>query len=340
MSSRCRIGIVMKSPVYLLIKIYSVTFREYLLNPSQFKIGKNDGSGDKSEKKEKKMKKVEMSDSRERKFHKLFGQKIPDDEKLLNYFSCALKADILLQGHLYVSENYFSFYSNVLGYITKLVIPISSVTFVSREKTAKMFPNAIGVQLKDANKHVFGSFLSREVAFQLMQEMVKNKQTPMEMEEEPAKEDDEVDCLQDHIKTTESSKEDSSSISSENAAVCMMSPPVTVDIREKPPKCPEPIETPRIEKNKEQSNTILIVGIVLILVFACFAIFLLIRINSIENKKSMNFFLKNYNHLTIDEAEQVLDKNLMAVRFVREKLEELQVILEKSFNDHNSKEEL
>lgn len=35
-------------------------------------------------------------------------------------FSCALVADILLQGHLYITENYFAFYSNVFGYVTKV----------------------------------------------------------------------------------------------------------------------------------------------------------------------------------------------------------------------------
>lgn len=114
-----------------LIKNYSIIFRDYLLQhqppsaPSspkrKAKIGKNgSGSDPKSEKKEKKVKKVEMSDSRIKKFRKLFAQKIADDEKLINYFSCALVADILLQGHLYVSENYFSFYSNVFGYVTKV----------------------------------------------------------------------------------------------------------------------------------------------------------------------------------------------------------------------------
>ncbi len=38
-------------------------------------------------------------------------------------YSCALVADILLQGHLYVTENYFAFYSNVFGYVTKVPLP-------------------------------------------------------------------------------------------------------------------------------------------------------------------------------------------------------------------------
>jgi hypothetical protein len=193
-----------KQRVLSIIKFYSMTFRDYLLHasplettattqppppqqPQPSKIGKNVTTNDtpKTEKKEKKLKKpAQMSDSRVKKFHKLFAQKIPPDERLINYFSCALVADILLQGHLYVSERFFSFYSNVFGYVTKLVIPIASVTFVSKEKTAKMFPNAIGIQLEDA-KHVFGSFISRETAYQLMVGMIK-KMSYVE---------DKVDCV-------------------------------------------------------------------------------------------------------------------------------------------------
>lgn len=339
----------MKSQVYSLIKIYSVTFRDYLLHPpispkksTATKIGRNEESSEKSEKKEKKMKKIEMSDSRIRKFHKLFGHQIPTDEKLLNYFSCAFVADILLQGHLYVSENHFSFYSNVFGYITKLIIPIATVNFVSKEKTAKMFPNAIGVQLKDA-KHVFGSFLSREAAFLLMQGMVKKAQLPsLEMEEE--KEGDEVDCLQDNIEVTESSKEDSSSLSSESPAQYKI-PPVAINETKKEEEAPplvyqEPFDTANVEVDQIQSNTILFIGIALTLILAIFSIFLLVRINSIENRKSIGPLLRDYNRLTIDEAEQVLNRNLITVRNVRQKLEELQMILETSFGDKNSKEEL
>ena len=36
-------------------------------------------------------------------------------------YSCALVGDILLQGHLYVTENYIAFHSNVFGYITRVI---------------------------------------------------------------------------------------------------------------------------------------------------------------------------------------------------------------------------
>ena len=104
---------------------------------------------------------------------------------LLDY-SCALIADILLQGHLYISPNYFAFYSNVFGYVTKLLIPTSSVVQITKEKTAYMFPNAIGVTTLD-DRHVFGSFLSRENAFQLMNSVwKKNTESVVPVEGEPA----------------------------------------------------------------------------------------------------------------------------------------------------------
>lgn len=82
-------------------------------------------------------------------------------------FSCALVSDILLQGHLYITDNYFAFYSNVFGFVTKLLIPTVSVVKISKEKTAKIIPNAVGVATAD-ERHVFGSFMSREAAYQLM----------------------------------------------------------------------------------------------------------------------------------------------------------------------------
>ena len=94
-------------------------------------------------------------------------------------------ADILLQGHLYISPNYFAFYSNVFGYVTKILIPTSSVVQITKEKTAYMFPNAIGVTTLD-DRHVFGSFLSRENAFQLMNSVwKKNTESVAPVEGEP-----------------------------------------------------------------------------------------------------------------------------------------------------------
>ncbi|XP_058821401.1 GRAM domain-containing protein 2B-like [Topomyia yanbarensis] len=162
---------------------------------------RNDGL-EKHEKTEKEKKKKEFNSSRQKKFSRHFIQ--VEDEKVLNYFSCALVSDILLQGHLYITQNYFAFYSNVFGYVTKLLIPTVSVIKISKEKTAKMFPNAVGVQTCD-DRHVFGSFMSREAAYRLMCS-VWRPVAPPEIEEPIAQKAPDVEV-------SEGSAEDDSSCS-------------------------------------------------------------------------------------------------------------------------------
>ena len=93
-----------------------------------------------------------------------------EDERVLNYYSCALVGDILLQGHLYITPNYFAFYSNVFGYVTKLLIPTVSVLKISKEKTAKIIPNAVAVATEE-ERHVFCSLLSRDSTYKLMKQV-------------------------------------------------------------------------------------------------------------------------------------------------------------------------
>nr|XP_050862036.1 GRAM domain-containing protein 2B-like isoform X2 [Vespula vulgaris] len=109
------------------------------------------------------------SSARQKKFHRHFTQ-VAADERVLNYYSCALVGDILLQGHLYITPNYFAFYSNVFGYVTKLLIPTASVLKISKEKTAKIIPNAVAVATED-ERHVFCSLLSRDSTFKLMKQV-------------------------------------------------------------------------------------------------------------------------------------------------------------------------
>lgn len=60
-----------------------------------------------------------ISKARQKKFMRHFTN-VEGNEKVLNHYSCALVSDILLQGHLYITTNYFAFYSNVFGYVTKV----------------------------------------------------------------------------------------------------------------------------------------------------------------------------------------------------------------------------
>ncbi len=50
---------------------------------------------------------------------------------------------------------------------SQLQIPIRSVVKVSKEKTAKFIPNAVGLATAE-EKHVFGSLLSRDSTFKFL----------------------------------------------------------------------------------------------------------------------------------------------------------------------------
>jgi hypothetical protein len=362
--------------------LFFIHFRDYLLNTpfnrEVSKIGKNeDKVSEKVEKKEKKTK-GEVSDSRIRKWRKLFGQQISSDEKLLNYYSCALVADILLQGNLYISENYFSFYSNVFGFITKLVIPIDKVEQITKEKTARFFPNAIAVHLIDS-RHVFGSFISREAAYQLMSSIHKKITTS---NNEPSISGPVVESTINES-TNEidiSSLEESSSISGSEGPlqlpiaiatnqeevraatttehVSEASPIPTKNIIEPPTQqtiVSSTITTPLIKANEAILTTsttttnnssepvarigsynvklmnefnILYFGICLAVLLAIFSGVLFFKINAIEKRQHMF-----KNPITFEEAEVILQKNLMLVKTVRRKLEELHEILDHSIEN-------
>ncbi|XP_045450295.1 uncharacterized protein LOC123659071 [Melitaea cinxia] len=117
-----------------------------------------------------------LSKSRQKKFQRHFPQVGPE-ERVLNYYSCALVGDLLLQGHLYITKNYFAFYSNVFGYVTKLLIPTTSVLRITKEKVARIIPNAVGVCTRD-ERHVFGSLLSRDSTYKLMMNVWKSAKVP------------------------------------------------------------------------------------------------------------------------------------------------------------------
>lgn len=103
---------------------------------------------------------------RNRSFHQLF-RSIPEDDYLIEDYSCALQREIILAGRLYVSEGHICFSSNILGWITTVIISFDEIVSVEKENTAMVFPNAIAIQTLHA-RHTFRSLLSREATYELL----------------------------------------------------------------------------------------------------------------------------------------------------------------------------
>ncbi|KAI9044315.1 GRAM domain containing [Aspergillus affinis] len=106
------------------------------------------------------------SKKRNRDFHSLF-RSVPEDDYLIEDYSCALQREIILAGRIYISEGHICFSSNILGWVTTLVISFDEIVAIEKESTAMVFPNAIAIQTLHA-RHTFRSLLSRESTYDLM----------------------------------------------------------------------------------------------------------------------------------------------------------------------------
>lgn len=82
-------------------------------------------------------------------------------------YSCALQREILIQGRLYVTQNYLCFYANIFRWEKCISIKWKDVSAVVKGKTAKLIPNAIIIST-ESEKLFFTTFASRDKAFMML----------------------------------------------------------------------------------------------------------------------------------------------------------------------------
>ncbi|XP_004685733.1 PREDICTED: TBC1 domain family member 8B [Condylura cristata] len=102
------------------------------------------------------------------KFEKCFG--LPEQEKLVTYYSCSYwKGRVPCQGWLYLSTNFLSFYSFLLGSEIKLIISWDAVSKL--EKTSNVIlTESIHVCAQGEN-HYFSMFLHINQTYLLMEQL-------------------------------------------------------------------------------------------------------------------------------------------------------------------------
>ncbi|XP_029283098.1 TBC1 domain family member 9B isoform X2 [Cottoperca gobio] len=104
----------------------------------------------------------------ELKMRRLFG--MPDEEKLVNYYSCSFwKGRVPRQGWLYLSVNHLCFYSFLLGKEVTLVVQWSEVTQLEKNATL-VFPESVRVSTRHT-EHFFSMFLNINDTFKLMEQL-------------------------------------------------------------------------------------------------------------------------------------------------------------------------
>ncbi|KAF4549252.1 Hypothetical protein D9617_22g065970 [Elsinoe fawcettii] len=106
------------------------------------------------------------SSKRNKDFHALF-RSVPEDDYLIEDYSAALQRDILLHGRFYVSEGHICFSSNILGWVTNLVIAFDEIQTIEKKNTAIVFPNAIVIQTLHS-RNIFASFVMRDSTYDLL----------------------------------------------------------------------------------------------------------------------------------------------------------------------------
>ncbi|ORZ14689.1 hypothetical protein BCR42DRAFT_417458 [Absidia repens] len=112
------------------------------------------------------VRKESISEKRNQEFHSLF-RTVPADDSLIEDYGCALQKEILVQGRIYISENYLCFNANIFGWVTNFVIAFSDIVDIEKRTTAIFIPNAIQISTLHA-KYTFASFLARDQAFDLI----------------------------------------------------------------------------------------------------------------------------------------------------------------------------
>ncbi|ESO93750.1 hypothetical protein LOTGIDRAFT_104744, partial [Lottia gigantea] len=110
--------------------------------------------------------------SRSEDYHKIFKD-VPKDERLVVDYSCALQKDILVQGRMYISQKWICFYANIFRWETVLCIPCSEITAITKEKTARVIPNAIQITT-EKEKYFFTSFGARDKTYMMLFRLWQN----------------------------------------------------------------------------------------------------------------------------------------------------------------------
>ncbi|KAM5145738.1 TBC1 domain family member 8B [Mantella aurantiaca] len=102
------------------------------------------------------------------KFEKCFG--LPDQEKLVTYYSCSYwRGRVPCQGWLYLSTNFISFYSFLLGAEIKLIISWDEISRLEKTSTV-LLTESIHV-CSQGEDHYFSMFLHINETFLLMEQL-------------------------------------------------------------------------------------------------------------------------------------------------------------------------
>ncbi|OAC98371.1 hypothetical protein MUCCIDRAFT_167461 [Mucor lusitanicus CBS 277.49] len=110
---------------------------------------------------------VYADEKRNQYFHTLF-RSVPEENRLIEEYNCAMYKDILVQGKLYISQEYLCFNAKFFGWVTNLVLAYKDIKSIEKRNMALIVPNGIQITTHLDTKHVFASFVTRDYTFDLI----------------------------------------------------------------------------------------------------------------------------------------------------------------------------
>ncbi|CAO0798003.1 unnamed protein product [Mucor circinelloides] len=87
---------------------------------------------------------VHANEKRNTDFHMLF-RSVPEDDRLIEEYNCAMYKDILVQGKLYISQEHLCFNAKFFGWVTNLVIAYKDIKSIEKRNMALIVPNGIQI---------------------------------------------------------------------------------------------------------------------------------------------------------------------------------------------------
>ncbi|KAJ1667681.1 GTPase activating protein (GAP) [Coemansia sp. RSA 1813] len=97
-------------------------------------------------------------------------------ESLVTYYSCALQKNFMLnQGWLYLSENYFCFYSYIFGLEKKIMFQLRDIKDLAKARSmGGARDDSIEVVTKDGSKYTFSNMFHRDETFDMLSQLTAN----------------------------------------------------------------------------------------------------------------------------------------------------------------------
>nr|CAD7409005.1 unnamed protein product [Timema poppensis] len=211
-----------------------------------------------------------------------------------------------------------------------ILIPIISVLKISKEKTARIIPNAVGVVTED-EKHVFGTLLSRDSTYRFMVQVWK-----LALSDNAPSIDKEIDTVSADIPPDDD--DDDSSLSSEHSC-----PPTPIETHTGfiHSENKLPVFGPPVPVTPSKSMLLLLVSTGLLVMLFFSALFLLYRIGRIQDQftdsppsgsgedvyQDLLKWQTQLHSKSANEVQEFINSNLNQLAKVRQSLEALALLI-------------